>query len=189
VMIGISIAFPELIKPFAHGTPWDPTEQSRIEAFTYMRAFYGLVVCGAIGGGVSLFTKPASPDRMKGLVWDSVDEAKRAFKGGEPNEAPGEKVRPAVKVGETKEQVQWVGGVEVRRQTIRLDEGAMERMAARPGDLLFISNPAWWHGGLRATHAVAGEPTAKQGVVEVSKDLLGILHVREGGAVVVEKII
>ena len=185
VMIGISVVFPEMIKPFAHGTPM----VGRLEAFTYMRAFYGLVMCGAIGIGVSLFTKPAPTDRMKGLVWDSVEEAKWIFKGSEPNEVPGEKVRPVVNVGKTVEQVRDVGGSEIRWHEIKLDKEAMDKMAARPGDLLFISNPGWWHGGLWATHVAAGEPTAPRGAVEVPETLLSILHVREGGTVVVEKII
>jgi len=60
IAIAVSIALPELVAPFSHGV--GP------EGYKFMRALYGLAVCGVIGVMVTLFTEPKSRESIRGLV-------------------------------------------------------------------------------------------------------------------------
>ncbi len=138
IMIALSIAFPQVISPFDHGV--------EIGGYKYMRALYGIVVCASLGIISSLLTNPDPEEKTRGLVIDSIDAAKRAFKGGgEPNDMEkGEKILCTV-------QAEKIEG-------ISLGSRSMERLKARKGDILYVSDPRWWFGGLRSLHVKAEEP-------------------------------
>ena len=132
-LIGISAYVPEMVAPVAHGVDAEG-------GFKFMRAFFGIVVSLTIGAVVTLFTKPKSDAELEGLVIDSFEQAKIRFKGGTPNDAePGEKVRVR---GEGRAQVGVV-----------LSAAALRRLAAREGDLVYVSDARWYFGGLRSLHA------------------------------------
>jgi hypothetical protein len=143
-----------------------------------MRALYGLIVCGAIGMLVSLFTKPKSVTELVGLVTGTELDAMRMYKGGEINRAPGRKARGTLKVDP------GLGGSGVAV----LPPWALERMAARPGDIVYVSDRRWWFGGLRSVHLKAGEP-GPEGEMRIGPDALATAHLHDGQQVVVEKII
>jgi len=65
----------------------------------------------------------------------------------------------------------------------------MNRLKARPGDLLYIRDRRWWTGGLRSAHVIAGEPTGKAGEIRVSADLLKEQNLTGSDVVLVEKIL
>jgi SSS family solute:Na+ symporter len=77
--IGFSLFVPQVIAPFAHGVPTvDLGDRAGwlegMKQYKFMRACYGMVICSAIGVVVTLFTKPESVERQRGLVWGTVQE-------------------------------------------------------------------------------------------------------------------
>lgn len=48
---------------------------------------------------------------------------------------------------------------------VRLSGAQLARLAAAPGDLLYVSDQRWWLGGLRSAHCRAGAPHDEPGVV------------------------
>lgn len=172
-MIGLSIIFPVLIKPFAHGVPAEG-------GYIYMRALFGLIASTTIGVLVSLITKPPSEQQLSGLVYSTVKDAIWRFKGGEPNELPGKKVRAKVK---------FVESVEAESGLVQLSESAMQQLNARPGDLLHVSDPAWWYGGLRSAGVVAGEMHQEDAAIFISKKFMIEQNLHLKHDLIVEKIL
>ncbi len=148
----VSLFVPALITPFAHGEPIDVSDPSWRQ-YSYMRSLYGLVVSGVLGVTITLCTRPKAEGEIAGLVMSSIPAAKRRFKGGEPNER-----RAGVSVVLPLQSGEVVAG------TARIPQSVMERLAANPGDLLYISDARWWLGGLRSVHVRAGEPVADDAI-------------------------
>jgi len=177
--VGASFFLPELITPFAHGTPMfaeSDTVRASFKAYFYIRALYAVVISAAIGITVSFFTKKKPGDQIRGLTWDSVRDAMRRFKGGEPNQKEGKTVRARLVVAGEGELVQ-------------VDAAAMERMKADPGDLVHVRDRRWWYGGLKSTHARLGEPTTAAGTCRVPAELADLGSLSKSKEVAVEKII
>lgn len=173
VVIFVSIKFPDMIKPFSHGVPGD-------DGYTYMRAFFGLIVSGAIGIIVTMFTEPRSDESVKGLVFDSIQDAMIKFKGGKPNLQPGKKVPVALKlVASDAQQIDHV----------RVSIEDMEKMRADEGDFANLSDARWWTGGLASANVVLGAPHDEAGVVYVNEDLLKQENVPAKRPLVIEKTI
>jgi hypothetical protein len=177
--VGASFVLPELITPFAHGTPMfaeSDTVRASFKAYFYIRALYAVVVSAGIGIAVSLFTRQKPPDQIRGLTWNTVRDAMRLFKGGEPNEEPGKTATAALTIaGED--------------DLVHVDEKAMERMKAKSGDLVHVRDRRWWYGGLKSTHARLGEPSAAPGTCSVPAELAESGSLQNSKIVVVEKIL
>jgi hypothetical protein len=125
---------------------------------------------------VSLFTRQKPPDQIRGLTWNTVRDAMRLFKGGEPNEEPGKTATAALTIaGED--------------DLVHVDEKAMERMKAKSGDLVHVRDRRWWYGGLKSTHARLGEPSAAPGTCSVPAELAESGSLQNSKIVVVEKIL
>jgi len=187
IAMGISIAWPEVVKPFSQGTP---AEGHFGVTYTYMRGLYGLVVSAAIGISVTFFTRPKSEKEMQGLVWGTIKNAKWTFKGSEPNEAPGRRVLANVEEGEENVHVQpSADGKEIERRGVRISANLMERMKANPGDLVYISNRRIRYAALFSVHAVADESLGEPDRIRIPSSMFTDLHVRRGDLVKVEKII
>ena len=94
VLIGGTLAmvlsgfFPQLVAPFAHGVPAVEVEGvlGGFKQYKFMRALYGLAVSGGIGVFVSLCTRPEPFERCRGLVWGTVADALRRYKGSAGSE-------------------------------------------------------------------------------------------------------
>ena len=172
ILIFLSIIFPQMIKPFAHGV-------SDAGNYKYMRALFGLIVSGAIGFSVALLTKAQPEESLRGLVYSSIQDAIRYFKGGEPNDAVGQKVRVDVKLVKVPES---------EMNIVRLDAKVMEQLKAEPGDLLYIADPAWWYGGLRAANVVAGKSHDEINKIHISQEMMQRGSLRLNREVVIEKI-
>ena len=54
----------------------------------------------------------------------------------------------------------------VRRPLVQVSARDLDRIGAREGDLLFLSHPGWWHGGLRGAHVRAGAPGGRGAPLE-----------------------
>lgn len=132
MMIGLSLAWPSLITPFAHGV--DP-----VGGFKYMRALYGLICSGVIAVVVTMFTKPKPFSEIDGLVLGTVRKAMRDFKGSKINDEEGIKVLGTLAVKDSVESVS-------------ASSKMMEDMKARVGDLVYVEDGRKWLGGLRSIH-------------------------------------
>ena len=161
IAIGFSLFVPQVITPFAHGVPLTDAGDgilSGMRQFKYMRALYGLVVCVVIAVAVTLFSRPESWERMRGLVWGTVSDAIRSYKGkaGEERRGP---VALAVCVAG--------GAVESDAATglagIDVSKSLAERLGLGPGDLVYVTDRRWWLGGLRSSHAVVAAVVEEAG--------------------------
>jgi len=94
----------------------------------------------------------------KGLVASSIQDARRFFKGGEPNDAEGEKVLVHYKV------------IENETDEISFSKDDMQTMAANPGDLVYLSDKRKWLGGLKSIHSVYGEPHDENGIAYINDE-------------------
>lgn len=140
----VSLIWPQLVAPFAHGT-----EPDRYGDYPYMRALYGLVACGTIAAVISWLDGRSMPREStagrEGLDINTLDEARAAFKGGVPSRRGiGSKAVLPLRIVETLDS------------QIRLPAATMQALQAEPGDLVFVGDSRWWLGGLRSVHARLG---------------------------------
>ena len=102
-----------------------------------MRALFGLLASLAVGLITHVVFAKGQP-REAGLTIFDVDSAQREFKGAEPNlEGAGARVTTSVRT------------VEESLDGVRLPQSAWDALSIKPGDLLYITDPRWWWGGLR----------------------------------------
>jgi hypothetical protein len=144
-----------------------------------MRSLYGIVVCGIIGIVVTLLTTPEPAEKLEGLVIGSVSRAKERFKGGTPNEEPGERLLLTVVAAEMPEG---------RSDAAILHPDDLARLKAQPGDILYASDRRWWLGGLRSVHLRAGDPGGEPGTVALAPSRLEAGELGPQEQVLVEKI-
>ena len=173
ILIGLSFVWPDvLVGPFDFGMGPD--------SYKFMRALFGLLAAGMLGVAVTLFTKPCTAEKLKGLIAGTQLDAMRRFKGAEPNRRPGEKVRLITKFDPK------LSGQNV----VIASQSALDKLAAEPGDLLYASHVRWWYGGLRSVHVKAGEPkdSKDKELLRISPEDATTAHFTEGQEVVVEKI-
>lgn len=94
----------------------------------------------------------------KGLVASSIQDARRFFKGGEPNDAEGEKVLVHYKV------------IKDETDEIHFSKDDMKLMAANPGDLVYLCDKRKWLGGLKSIHSVYGQPHNENGIAYINDE-------------------
>lgn len=153
VCLGVSLVYPDVIEPFSFGVPRGGEFH---KAWVYQRALYGLACSMGIGVVVALLTRPQEPASISGVVWGTIDEARRRFKGGEPSREPGKVVKLDVDPhGDADdEQVPTEAGFPLAT----LSRGDLEPMRAAPGDILQVSHTSLIYGGLRSVKVkVAGD--------------------------------
>ena len=143
--------YPELISPFAHGIELRPDK-----GYSYIGALYNIFVCASVGIIVTLFTKPDSDKKLKGLTIFDAPKLKEIYKGSQPNEALGKSVRVSWKV------------IENDQDTMQFSKNDMKKMKANPGDFLYIQDARWWLGGLKSAHSIYGKPHNEDGVVYIN---------------------
>ncbi len=149
-LIFASVLQPDLIAPFAHGVPPAPLGEGLFggaSRYTFMRAFFGIVVSVAIGVGVSLLTRPREVAAIRGWVWGTIPDAIRRYKGRDGSEACSAPLRSRCEVGE---------GLGERADIVelRLSCGLARRLEAGPGDRIYVQHRYRWLGGLRSGHGV-----------------------------------
>lgn len=158
-LIGVSIFVPEIIAPFAHGMEMQEGDDSLFSGarqYKFMRALFGLAVSLGIGVTVTLFTRPEPAERQRGLVWGTIADAIRSYKG-----TPGQERRPTTALAlpvRTGRDDETRG--EAALPLVRLSAGAARSLRAEPGDLLYVTDARWWTGGLHSTHAILDETQA-----------------------------
>ena len=189
--IGLSVVWPQLIEAFSHGVPisGDGTLANEVamcevagtggfttvcwqwhgllegkNQFKFMRAFYGLAVCFAIGIVSGLLTKGRPLDEIRGLVWGTVGDAIRMFYGGRRG---------------ADDESDWVltahtltdsNAVDpnIHLPLIQISGGLAAKVDAQEGDILYLTDARWWLGGLRSGHARIGTVNETESGVNVT---------------------
>jgi len=120
--------------------------------YKFMRALYGLAVSGGIGIVVTLVTRPEPAERARGLVWGTVADALKRYKGSPGTERLVTRAHSGVRVVEF-ELPPVVSGV----PAVRITRTLADQIDASKGDLLYLSDSRRWLGGLHSTHAIVTE--------------------------------
>lgn len=171
VLIVLGRFFPHiLIAPFSHGIPAEGETP-----FRYIGALYNLVACFGMGIVVSLFTKPKT-EGLEGITLWTLKDARRMFKGAEPNDKQGFKLA-----------LRWEREPDLPHGTIRIDAETMRGLAGDAGDLVYVCDKRWWLGGLRSAHAKIDGMHGLGEVVQVAPDIADQGHFLAGKLVTVEK--
>jgi SSS family solute:Na+ symporter len=172
--IFLSIVFPAIITPFAHGVPMGEGGEGFLAGATqykFMRAFFGLVVSGTLGVVVTMFTRPRPVDEMRGYVWGTVSDAIFRYKGAPGIEAESAFTTAAVGRG-AEDRAQGAAQLPV----VRVSSALAHTLEAAAGDLVYVTDRRVWLGGLNATHAVIGEVVERhEPWVELGPEAYGLV--------------
>ncbi|MHC5112288.1 MAG: sodium:solute symporter family protein [Planctomycetota bacterium] len=152
--IVFSLFVPQVIAPFAHGVPMTDAGEGLLAGmrqFKFMRAFYGLSICGILAVVTTLLTRPEPLERCRGLVWGTVADAIRNYKGSAGRERFGHRAMAAIGRHEDT-AIHPASG----QPLAQISRALADRLDAREGDLIHVSDGRSWLGGLHSTHAVVG---------------------------------
>ena len=106
---------------------------------------------------VGYFVSYNEKTATEGLTSWSLDKARAMFKGSAPNDEIGAIIQVKLK------QVKGDG------TSIMFSKNDMARMAAKQGDLVYLSDKRKWLGGLKSIHSVYGRPHQDDGIVYLDK--------------------
>lgn len=156
VVMAASMLFPALIKPFAHGvaggdTAWNFLAGMREQEF--MRAFYGVVCCAVIAVVVTLLSRPEPAEKQRGLVWGTIADALRHYKGSPGRES--EVTRALALPQQLTKELPHFGSAELAG--VRISAALASGLKAQVGDLLYVTDARWWTGGLHSAHVIVAE--------------------------------
>jgi SSS family solute:Na+ symporter len=154
-IIGASLFFPEMIAPFAHGVEARDAGDGifgGMKVYKFMRAFFGIVVCLAIAFIGTAIVGRKEKEGLDGLVWGTVPQAIRSYKGAEGKEGEGHWVRTQA-VATTATEVESEQGL----VQVRISETLAKKLGAQVGEMVYVSDTRRWLGGLRSSHAVVSE--------------------------------
>jgi SSS family solute:Na+ symporter len=191
VAMFLSLVFPELVAPFAHGVPPGEAGEGLLggaKQYKFMRALYGLVVCGVIGVVVTWFTRPEPVERVQGLVWGTVSAALARYKGSPGVEAATTRATAAARRLDSSEETHG----EAHLPGVAINLALARALDAGPGDLVYVSDGRRWLGGLQSTHALVERVTDDPGPAAIS---LGpdawervVTRGREGAPLAIERL-
>lgn len=144
-------------------------------SYSFMRSFYGLIVCLSIGIGVTVFA-PGKSSPTEGLVMSSIADAAFRYKGGKPNDkAPYASVTGAFQI------------LESEQQQILIPAAMMKELHADPGDLMYVSDSRWWLGGFRSLRIKAEQGEVDN--IQISSAAIEAGNLLDDRPVRIEKII
>jgi len=169
-----SIIIPELVQPFAHGVPMVEAKEGLLggmKQFKFMRACFGMVVSSVIAVAVALCTKPEPEKRQRGLVWGTVADAIRHYKGSPGKEGDVRRARAMPRRVDEEDEYRGTG----RLPVVRVSRALAENLDAGVDDLLYVSDTRRWLGGLNSAHAVIGSiiDDEPEPVVEMPRNTFG----------------
>jgi len=160
VAIAFSVFVPEIIAPFAHGVPMDADFRESADSifagakqYKFMRALFGLSVSAAIGVTVTLFTRPEPVERQRGLVWGTVADAIRWYKGSAGEERTSRKARAMPQAADVEREPRGEGHL----PPVRISSALASALDAKADALVYVSDARAWLGGLRSVHAIVDE--------------------------------
>ena len=129
-----------------------------MKQFKFMRACFGMTVCFGIGIGVSLLTRPEPLDRQRGLVWGTIKDALKKFKGSDGAEGHSQKGLATVKLGDEDKYVEHSANLPV----VSLSQSLADNLEIKVNDLLYVSDQRWWLGGFFSAQCVVGKITSNE---------------------------
>ena len=124
---------------------------------------------------VGYFVSYNEKTATEGLTSWSIDKARAIFKGSVPNDEIGAIIQVKSK------QVKGDG------TSIMFSKNDMDRMAAKQGDLVYLSDKRKWLGGLKSIHSVYGRPHQDDGIVYLDKTQVENGLFDEGRPLIAEK--
>lgn len=170
-----SLRWPEMItySGLSHGV-------DASEGYPFLRGLFGLVATSIVAVLYmlyeSVFPFAESKQASDGLLINSLDHARRLFKGGTPNDRGiGRKVTLTFRVDSD------------QPYDIRLPRATMDALEAGEGDLLFVSDARWWLGGFRAAHFKAGPATESGDKAVINAEAFDKCHLLADKPITVEK--
>jgi len=180
LIIGLSLWVDALVQPFMdlHGITGDG-------ALRFMRALFGFAACGVLGAfGAIIWPDTSDEETLAGLWVGALRDAKRRFKGSEPNDREcGEKVRLSLR-GTTAAGT----GPEVTPHVV-VHPATAARLKAAAGDLVYVADRRWWFGGLRSLHARLEVTEGLPEEIRIPSDHVEYSGLVIGDEVVIEKIL
>ena len=156
MLLGLTIIFwsilqPEIITPFAHGVPLKEAKEGFLagkDQYKFMRGFFGMSVCLSIGLITGYLYPNTNQDNIKGLVWGTIKDAIRNYKGSEGSEDMSDWMMVQYSIGEDI--------LRDDRPVAYVSAHVAQTLNAKEGDILYVSDNRAWLGGLRSTHAIIG---------------------------------
>jgi solute:Na+ symporter, SSS family len=151
-IIFASVIYPEMITPFAHGVPMKEAKEGFFagkDQYKFMRGFFGISVCLCIGIISGLMSAPSNKDKIKGLVWGTISDAIKHYKGSDGDET----------------ESNWAIGLPIEGTDttteqdlpmVYISHTLAQKLEAKEKDLLYISDSRAWLGGLKSGHAIIG---------------------------------
>lgn len=127
-------------------------------SFIYLISIFMCILVALI---TTYHVKYDADTQTAGLTVWSIHKAKEWFKGNKLNEREGEVIQVNFKLVDSEEDI------------LRFSEKDMHKMAAEPGDLVYISDSRKWLGGLKSCHSVYGQPHNEDGIVYITNLHLG----------------
>lgn len=109
------------------------------------------------------YSKYSEATHTEGLTVWGIAKAKETFKGSKVNERDGETIK-----------VKWVLK-ESEDDLMFFSKNDMIKMAADPGDLVYVSDARKIFGGLKSCHSTFGAPHDEDGIVYISQE-----HIDQG---------
>ena len=139
--------------------------------YKFMRALFGLVASASIGIVVTFFTKPESKERQAGLVWGTVKEAIKRYKGSEGSEDDEANTLAMPRKGEV--EAEPMGDADL--PVVKVSAAVLEKLRAKVGDPVYITDTRAWLGGLNSMHVRIGgliesDADGETDVVEIGPD-------------------
>ena len=170
----VSIAYPDVIKPFSFGV--EPGGEG-FKAWSFQRAAYGFVVTFVLGLIAGKISPRADLDQIRGLVWGTVDDARRRYKGSAVNYAVGKPALLAVEVLDeddlpAAEVTDAAGFMRGTRHPVRVHPDDLGNLDAHVGDLLLAIHPHPIIGGWSSTHVEVTGEAPRPGAIQISKQAL-----------------
>ncbi len=122
--------------------------------YKFTRAFFGLSASAIFAVVFTVFTKPESVERQKGLVWGTIKDALAKYKGSPGEEKFG--VQAAAQVARL-DTDDFRG--EARLPVATITQSLAAKLGAEVGSLIYVCDKRRILGGLRSCHAIVSHIT------------------------------
>ncbi len=149
----------------------------------YFRALFGVILTLSVAVILTLFrshTGKQNQKDIKGLTAQSLDEAIFSFKGSQANYEKGEQVRKLFVLLDSS----------LAESEIRISQSTGEKLKARLGDIIYLSDDRWYLGGIRSGHfRLKSYHEQEEDSVFIYETSFRKAYLKTGKKVFVEKII
>ncbi len=170
-----SFVWPALVTPFAHGV-----ELGGAKSYSYIRALYGVVVCGALGI-LGTLVWPAREDAGH-LALGPVEALKRVFKGAASRSGPAPRGLATV---------HGIAATAADDGFARLELSAEDasELAIEEGDIVAVRAAHWLRSGYQALSARAYVTARARHSVGLEQERMRRLHLVEGARVSLRRVL